>query len=222
MGPSLLLSAAHYPVTVLGHGRRLGIWLQGCTIRCGGCVSRDTWEFDERRRTSVGALVAWARGACGERVDGVTISGGEPFDQPAALGLLVAELRGWLRELPSGDRVEGRDILCYSGYSWTRLLGRHAALVAGFDALVTGPYVRGIPGAPLRGSGNQEIHCVSALGRRRYEGGSADEFAKPRMQVFVDAGNRMWAIGIPGERLMEGVRVEMRQRGFDMEEVSWL
>ena len=39
----LYLSRIHFPVTTLGPGRRIGIWFQGCSIRCKGCVSADTW-----------------------------------------------------------------------------------------------------------------------------------------------------------------------------------
>ena len=38
----LALSRMHFPVTTLGPGNRIGIWVQGCTIRCPGCVSADT------------------------------------------------------------------------------------------------------------------------------------------------------------------------------------
>jgi anaerobic ribonucleoside-triphosphate reductase activating protein len=37
----IAVSKAHYPVTVLGPGKRIGIWL-GCRIQCKGCVSQDT------------------------------------------------------------------------------------------------------------------------------------------------------------------------------------
>ena len=39
----IALNRLHWPVTVLGPGRRVGIWMQGCSIGCRGCVSRDTW-----------------------------------------------------------------------------------------------------------------------------------------------------------------------------------
>ena len=40
---AIALNRLHWPVTVLGPGRRVGIWMQGCSIGCRGCVSRDTW-----------------------------------------------------------------------------------------------------------------------------------------------------------------------------------
>lgn len=39
----LYLSRIHFPVTTLGPGNRIGIWFQGCSIQCQGCVSVDTW-----------------------------------------------------------------------------------------------------------------------------------------------------------------------------------
>ena len=44
-GTPISLSRLHFPVTTLGPGRRIGIWFQGCSIRCPGCISADTWAF---------------------------------------------------------------------------------------------------------------------------------------------------------------------------------
>ena len=40
---NISLSRVHFPVTTLGPGQRLGLWFQGCSIRCAGCISADTW-----------------------------------------------------------------------------------------------------------------------------------------------------------------------------------
>ncbi len=53
----LSLSRVHFPVTTLGPGRRLGIWFQGCSIRCPGCISADTWG-PGRRRIALARLLA--------------------------------------------------------------------------------------------------------------------------------------------------------------------
>src|SRR5687767_5823772 len=85
----MALSRVHYPVTALGYGRRLGIWLQGCPLACPGCISRDTWVADERHDTTLTETIAACDALVSGLIDGVTISGGEPFQQPDALeGLL--------------------------------------------------------------------------------------------------------------------------------------
>lgn len=102
---SIHISRVHFPITSLGFGARLGIWLQGCSIRCPGCVSRDTWAPEPGRvdfNELVEVIEPWA-----ERADGLTISGGEPFDQPTAL----AKLLEWWRKRFKGD------VLVFSGYS---------------------------------------------------------------------------------------------------------
>ncbi len=67
----LSLSRVHFPVTTLGPGRRLGIWFQGCSIRCPGCISADTWG-PGRRRIALARLLAdiqpWL-----EQAEGITV-----------------------------------------------------------------------------------------------------------------------------------------------------
>src|SRR3954471_7332041 len=84
---AIALSRLHFPVTTLGLGRRVGIWFQGCSIRCPGCISVDTWDpaLGQTKMTDIARqLEGWA-----EAADGLTVSGGEPFDQPSALEALV-------------------------------------------------------------------------------------------------------------------------------------
>ena len=53
----IAINKAHYPVTVLGPGQRIGIWFQGCRIHCPGCVSQDTWAADPGKRMPLHELV---------------------------------------------------------------------------------------------------------------------------------------------------------------------
>src|SRR6185503_5851184 len=73
---TMRLSRLHYPLTELGPGRRAGVWFQGCTIRCPGCMSVDTWPRRPERAVPVAEVLGWLAGL--GPVDGVTISGGEP------------------------------------------------------------------------------------------------------------------------------------------------
>src|SRR5204862_5952107 len=107
---------AHWPVTVLGPGRRIALWVQGCTIHCRGCVSRDTWARDPDKTIDVGNPLAWCRRVAPEGPDGITISGGAPFEQPLGVRALLEGLGRWRH-----DARLDFDMLCYSGYPLTRL-----------------------------------------------------------------------------------------------------
>jgi anaerobic ribonucleoside-triphosphate reductase activating protein len=215
---NILLNKAHFPVTVLGPGRRIGLWLQGCTIRCRGCVSRDTWPADPARAMPVAALLAWCRKVAAEGFDGVTISGGEPFDQPKPLAALLDGLAAW-RTAAGLDF----DILCYSGYPLKTLEKKHAKLLAKLDALIPEPYADGRPlGGLWRGSDNQTLVPLSPRGGARY----ADSLAAPqaedakRMQVSLQDG-RLWFIGIPHRGDMAALEELCRARGLELGQVSW-
>jgi anaerobic ribonucleoside-triphosphate reductase activating protein len=138
----IAINKAHFPVTVLGPGRRIGIWVQGCRIHCKGCVSQDTWATDPGRETTVAALMTWCRDTTrdGSAFDGVTISGGEPFDQPEALRALLDALLHWR----TADGLDF-DILCYSGYPLRHLQRKHASILARLDALIPEPFVEAQP-----------------------------------------------------------------------------
>ena len=181
----LSFSHAHFPVTALGYGRRVGIWLQGCSLGCPGCVAPHTWERNATHAVELAALVARLRDFL-RAADGVTISGGEPFEQPAALRALIAAVRG---ECPGGD------VLVYSGRPETWLRARHADIVAAIDVLIPEPFVEGIPRRhPLAGSGNQPVRLLTALARERY-GADAGE-AAGKMDLAPD-GDRLRLAGIP-------------------------
>ena len=212
------LNKAHWPVTVLGPGKRIGLWLQGCSIHCPGCVSQDTWSADPSKAIVIADLVAWCRRTAGDALDGVTISGGEPFDQPVALAALLRALDAWRRQ----QRLDF-DLLCYSGYPLRTLEGKHAAILAQLDAIIPEPYVDRLPLTHVwRGSSNQSLVALSARGRTRYASfvdAGADDGGK-RMQMRVEGG-RVWMIGIPARGDMARVEALCAERGLALDQVSW-
>ncbi len=214
----LEVNKAHFPVTVLGPGRRIGLWVQGCSIGCKGCISMDTWRADPRKKVDIDDLLSWCRQVGASGFDGVTISGGEPFDQAQALTVLLRGLREWRRV----DKLDF-DILCYSGYPLKTLHNKHAAILALLDAVISEPFIESQePVAVWRGSSNQLLLPLSNLGHQRF-----DEFvSKPladtdkKMQVAVEHG-KIWMIGIPARGDMEKVEALCSSRGLSLQDVSW-
>ena len=204
--PRLSLSKLHFPITALGPGRRIGLWVQGCSIRCMGCMSRDTWAFSkhgEPTETVLDRMAPWFAEA-----DGVTISGGEPFDQPDGLLALLASLR---------ERLEG-DVLVYSGYEFEALQARHGAVLALIDALISEPFDEAqLTDAPLRGSANQRLHLLTALGAARFAGLDtvARAVAAP-LDVVTGPDGSIWIAGVPRRGDLARLAHILANRGFSL------
>lgn len=204
---SIDISRLHYPVTALGPGRRIGIWLQGCSMRCSGCISADTWAKGRGTTTVaevIHGLARWVPDA-----DGFTISGGEPFDQPDALSSLLAHIRS----------ISDGDILVYSGYEYELIENTVRSLDGLIDALISDPFVLSAPHTlALRGSDNQRLHFLTPLGVQRF-GPYAHREAERRFDVMVDASGEIWMAGIPGRGDFDNLR-HLRESGLHTFTVS--
>ncbi|MFI0480902.1 4Fe-4S single cluster domain-containing protein [Actinomadura sp. 9N215] len=208
----LLLNRVHYPVTTLGPGRRAGIWVQGCTIGCDGCVARDTWDGGSASPVEVAEVLEWLA-SVRDGMTGVTVSGGEPFQQPEAL----AELLRGIRARRAGPPI---DVLVYSGYPMSRLRRDAAArrVLELCDAVIAGPYLARRPtDRPWLGSANQRLVPLTPLGEERYAAPPPDA---PRMQV-VQNGNRVWFVGVPRDGEMERMADRLNELGITFDEATW-
>ena len=212
----LRVSRIHFPVTALGPGRRVGIWVQGCSIGCAGCVSLDTWNASAGRSVSRDALVQIVDRAVLDGATGVTISGGEPFDQAPAVRALIPVLR------EAGHRHGVQlDVLSYSGYAIRRLRRVHPLTLALLDGVISGPFVADRPtDLALRGSANQELVVLSDLGRERYGDLVGARPLKPPFQVAVSDG-AIAMIGIPRRDDLARLSDLARARGVLLDDVSW-
>lgn len=199
----LAVSRLHFPVTTLGPGRRVGVWFQGCNIRCPGCVSADTWGFEKGQTTvakTLEVITAWL-----PQADGLTISGGEPFDQADALVALLAGLP--LRP--------DQDILVYSGYPVEALSNTLDRCEGRIDALISDPFIADAPQTlRLRGSDNQRLHLLTERGRRLFSSyqttaGTADR----RLDVMFDDDGTVWLAGVPRQHDMVRLRHLLADEG---------
>lgn len=194
-GPQcLLIHLLHFPVHTLGPGQRVGLWVQGCSLRCQDCVSTHTWAFDEKRAVPVDDLVAQIAAFWKTQTpppDGLTVSGGEPFDQAGALFDLLTKLR-----------IHGvGDILVFSGYSLRELLKQHPHLPESVTALIDGPFEAGNEtDARQKGSGAQTLTLFHPEYENAYSTWAASR--KNSLQ-FIRGEEGSFIIGIPFQNAPE-------------------
>jgi anaerobic ribonucleoside-triphosphate reductase activating protein len=201
----LSLSRMHFPVTTLGPGRRIGIWFQGCSIRCPGCISADTWGPGHRRLSLeqlLEQITPWLHEA-----EGITISGGEPFDQFDALRSLLEGLR----------RLSELDILVYSGYSLEQLDEPLLQTKGLIDALISDPFIEALSQTmALRGSDNQRLSLLTPLGRLgQYERllGPTDK----ALDLMFDESGSVWMAGIPRRDDLLRLRDLLHEQGHHLQ-----
>lgn len=137
-----------------GPGVRCVLFVQGCTLACPGCQSKKLWPASGGYVTEVKDL-AMTLATLSASIDGkVSLSGGEIFQQPAALAELVTELKA----------LGVKHIIAYTGYKWEQLLDiYHPAypwmkeILERIDVLIDGPFIRELDSdfSVYRGSTNQ-------------------------------------------------------------------
>lgn len=149
-----------YPVRVLGPGDRVGIWFNGCIHKCKGCSNPELWEQNTRYRLDVNVLINMIKDIVTHyKVDGFTLTGGDPFLQAQAL----EELLPFLKEISN-------DILVYTGYKYEELKAKYPTIVDAIPVLIDGPYIEERNNdCPLRGSDNQRIIYSDKIIESKYE-----------------------------------------------------
>lgn len=208
---TLRIAKIHVPVTALGPGRRIGLWVQGCTIGCRGCISTDTWSTDTAP-VDTGVVLEEIRGYLNAdaTLSGVTISGGEPLQQASAIADLLAGVRAIAGPLPL-------DVLLYTGYPWRRVQRDFRDVLGLVDAVIPEPFVAGrSPGGVWRGSNNQPLILLTDLARERF----ASRATTRAFQVVVEHG-RLYTIGVPKPGDLDAVLSLARAKGLSIAEVSW-
>ena len=170
-----------YPVNVLGPGKRIGIWFNGCSHRCPGCSNPELWETQDRYKTTLETLMRLIEHIChNHTVDGFTLTGGDPFAQVTALKQLLPELAKF-----------STDILVYTGFDYEEVLQKYPALLSQIGVLIDGKYIQERNnGVVLRGSDNQRIIILNDLLADKYQSYLAiakNEIHRPGYEDQVDS-----------------------------------
>lgn len=174
-------------VSSLGPGHRAAIWFQGCTLNCPGCVAAQMNAAEPSFYVSPRGLADWCIAQKG--IQGVTLSGGDPLDQPLTA---LADFLGILRRKTKLDVVmyTGRTLLQLNqlpGFQKTRILEM-------VDILIDGPYIEKLNnGLGWRGSSNQKIHWLSG----RLKPSDAPEPKQRKMEVIYKREGGLSIVGLP-------------------------
>ncbi|SUB77475.1 anaerobic ribonucleotide reductase-activating protein [Porphyromonas macacae] len=142
-----------YPETIVdGDGIRYSIYLAGCRHACPGCHNPESWNPQAGYLLTEEVLDGMIREInANSLLDGITVSGGDPFYNPKELLWLVQTLK--VRT--------GLNIWCYTGYTLEQLQASEElrAPLSYIDVLIDGPFVQHLadPRLTYRGSTNQRI-----------------------------------------------------------------
>ncbi len=143
---------------VNGPGLRAVIWVQGCALGCPGCFNPETHAMSAGEPWPVEKLVERIleikNGPEGSKLEGLTLSGGEPLHQHRALARLLAGVR---------EKTD-LSILVFTGYDWEELqrLKGIDRFLANVDVLIAGRYDASRRVAQgLIGSANKVAHFLT-------------------------------------------------------------
>ena len=172
-----------YPVTTLGPGKRVAIWTIGCPRRCRNCSNPELWPPNPDRNIEIDDIVAFVNRLDGD-IEGITITGGEPFLQAGELMRLIKALR----------RNSYEDILVYSGYDWDDLKKNYSELLELIDVVVSGEYIDELnDNRGIRGSSNQSIIILNQFLKEKYRG--VEQCERLRQNFIYDS--KVISVGIP-------------------------
>ena len=94
-----------------GEGLRVSLFVSGCTNHCKGCFQPQTWDFDFGKPYTIEDEDFIIKELSKPYYNGLTILGGEPFEQPNQREL-VKLIRRMKKELPE------RNIWIYTGFTY--------------------------------------------------------------------------------------------------------
>ncbi|GHT42295.1 anaerobic ribonucleoside-triphosphate reductase activating protein [Planctomycetales bacterium] len=192
---------------VLGPGTRSVIWFHGCPRRCLGCIADTMNETVEFETVSPPQLADWVKG--NTDIEGITLSGGDPFFQPPN------ELTEFLALVKEKKDLS---VLCYTGYTLEELQnddGKQQVLLC-IDILIDGQYIQEQDeGQRWRGSGNQRFHFLT----ERYRSEAAEWYAAKERQVEIelDLNGKLLISGVPSSDFIAKLTKELQRREINID-----
>ena len=192
--PKLNIASICRSTRALGPGLRAAIWVQGCPFKCEDCISPEYIPDKPAHQITPKDLADII--IDNPKIQGVTISGGEPMMQAAGLARFVWDAR----------LKKDIDVICFSGFKYSKLVayppksGIHS-LLKELDVLIDGAYMNELnDNKGLRGSSNQEICFLS----NRLE--NYDFVDTPRKVELIIQDEKVISIGVPPRAVPEKIQ----------------
>jgi len=196
------LNKIQYPVYNLGEGKRIGIWVQGCDLGCKGCVNKTLWNTTGGKNISVVDVFNWVIERQND-FDGITISGGEPFQQ-------YEQLIAFLHLIKTKTNLT---VHCFSGYYLNELQEQFPdkLFLKYIDTLVDGRYIeKQHENSNLKGSANQSIYNVlETVPVKKNKSKTSTKWS-----VNVSNENEIYMAGIPKKNELKTLCNELAEVGI--------
>ncbi len=181
------------------------VWVQGCSLHCDGCIAPETWPKES------GSLVDphdLAKAILkNEKIEGITVSGGEPTEQPHAVA-----------ELLSCMKLVGKNTWVYTGHTLDELVAKNDPdvdrMLSFTDVLVDGRYEMTSAGIySYRGSENQRILHLQDLSRME----DSDIKEQSRLEITLDRDGQMVVVGVPPPEFLNKLKGALSRRGVHVD-----
>ncbi len=180
------------PSQANGPGSRIVIWFQGCDKRCQGCYNPDLWPKVANLYYTPQELFDYIRILCSKnKIEGITLSGGEPL-------LQIEGLKSFLTLI----RTTSLSVLCFTGYDLQEISEENLKFLhETIDILISGPYIQSLHTdvIPLCGSLNQKISFFSSRYSQR------DLLSIPQIELLISPQS-VDITGFPSSDFIEDIK----------------
>ncbi len=138
-----------------GPGRRMCVYVQGCSHACKGCFAEKLWDYSGGYECSAEKIISRLQ-QNSDSLDGITFLGGEPMDKAGELALVAREAKKL-----------GLNVITFTGYTYEELLksdnGGVKDLLEHTDLLIDGEFREELLdySRPMVGSSNQRFIYLS-------------------------------------------------------------
>lgn len=176
-----------FPVTTLGRGKRAAIWTIGCPRSCFNCSNPELQKANSKKNISIENIIESLL-INKESIEGVTLTGGDPFFQSRELSKLIDEIYKYIT----------KDIVLFTGYKLKELIERNDIFInnvlSKITVLVDDEYIEELnENIGLMGSSNQKIYIFNKDYYEEYK--DAYKWKREVQNIFY--GNNVMHIGIP-------------------------